>query len=352
MKVLEVPAFRRFWYPVAFAEDLASGPIARVVLGQQLVVWATGDGQAAAAHDKCPHRSSKLSIGWVDDGCVVCPYHGWAFGADGRATHIPQLEPGLPVPPKAQLRSVHCTVRYGVVWIALEDPVGGLPDVPEHDDPTYRVVRQFDEVWACAATRLVDNSFDPAHVSFVHKATFGNSADPHAEPPAIERTDTGLVATMEVEVENHLEVARRANQVDTARTVRHTVSRFVAPFLRVMSITYPTGLNHILVTGICPVDDDHLRLVQWAVRNDTEADVPADAVVAFDRAVVAEDRWLLEQTDPDYELDMNDLVHVKSDRGTIALRRIYREFVDGTWPALAGAAAAPDPSPDLEGATS
>ncbi len=335
MKVLDVPAFRRFWYPVAFEEDLATGPMARTVLGEQLVVWSTGDGGAAAAHDKCPHRSSRLSIGWVDDGCVVCPYHGWQFGADGRATFIPQLEPGLPVPPKAQLRTVRCTVHLGVVWVALEDPVGGLPSVPQQADPAYRTIRQFDEVWAAAATRLVDNSFDPAHVSFVHKATFGNAQDPHAEPPAIERTSTGLVATMEVVVENHLDVARRANQVDSPRTVRHTVSEFVAPFLRVMSITYPTGLNHVLVTGICPVDDHHLRFVQWAVRNDDESQVPAADVVAFDRAVTAEDRWLLEGTDPDYELELSDLAHVKSDRGTIALRRIYREFVEGSWPALA-----------------
>jgi hypothetical protein len=68
-------------------------------------------------------------------------------------------------------------------------------------------------------------------------------------------------------------------------------------------------------------------------------------VVAFDRAVTLEDQWLLEHTDPDYELDLNELAHVKVDKGTIAARRIYQEMVDGTWPALAGTAPAAPAAP-------
>ena len=333
MLVTQVPAFRRFWYPVTFAEDLAPGPLARRVLGEDIVVWATTDG-VAAAHDQCPHRSSKLSIGWVEQGCVVCPYHGWQFGPHGKATHIPQLDEGLPIPPKAHLRALHCTTRYGVVWVSLDEPVGGLPEIAEFDDPQFRFVRQFDEVWAAAAPRLVDNSFDPAHVAYVHRNTFGTPTNARIDPPAVEFTDEGLVATTELVVENHLDVAQRANQIGEQRTVRRTVSRFVAPFLRVMRISYPNGLQHMLVTGICPVDDTHLRLVQWALRNDTEADVPAADVVAFDRAVTLEDQALLEMTKPDYEIGLNELAHIKVDKGTIAVRKIYRELIDGTWPAL------------------
>jgi phenylpropionate dioxygenase-like ring-hydroxylating dioxygenase large terminal subunit len=338
MLVTQVPAFRRFWYPVTFAEDLATGPLARRVLGEDIVVWATADG-VAAAHDQCPHRSSKLSIGWVDDGCVVCPYHGWRFGADGKATHIPQLDEGVPIPPKAALRAVHAAERYGVVWVALEEPVGGIPDLGEYDGTGYRFVRQFDEVWAAAAPRLVDNSFDPAHVAYVHRNTFGTPANARIDVPDVEYTDEGLVSRAVIPVENHLDVAQRTTGIGDATTVRTTLSRFVAPFLRVMSITYPNGLNHVLVTGICPVDDGNLRLVQWALRNDSEADVPAADVVAFDRAVTLEDQALLEMTNPDYELELTDLAHIKVDRGTIAVRKIYREIVGGTWPALQGALA-------------
>ncbi len=274
---------------------------------------------------------------------LVDPYHGWQFGTDGPAVHIPQLEDGVPIPPKATLQTAHCTVRYGVVWVALDDPVGGLPEVDVSGDPTYRFVRQFDEVWSAAAPRLVDNSFDPAHVAYVHQDTFGTPERARIPVPEIVFTDEGLVMRTALEVENHLELSKRTNLIDDESTVRMTESRLVAPFLRVMSITYPTGLHHVLVTGIAPVDDTHLRLVQWAWRNDTEVEVTADDVVAFDRAVTLEDKWLLEQTKPDYELTLNQLAHIKVDRGTIAVRKLYRSIVDGTWPALDTGAAADDP---------
>ena len=337
MLVTEVPAFRAFWYPLAFAEDLTAAPLARRLLGEDLVLWADADGKACAAYDKCPHRSSKLSIGWVEDGCLVCPYHGWLFGGDGKAVHIPQLEPGVPIPPKARLASVHCEVRYGVVWVALEDPVLPIATVPGDGDPTYRFVRQFDEVWAAAATRLMDNSFDPAHVAYVHRGSFGTPDNARIPAPITERTPTGLRQRTELTVENHLAEARRSNGVTTATTVRSTVSEFVAPFLRIMSITYPNGRNHVLVTAATPVDDTHLRLVQFAVRTDTEDETPAADVVAFDRLVTLEDQVLLEHTHPDYELDLTLNVHLKVDRGTVELRRVYREIVDGTWPPLVAA---------------
>lgn len=335
MFVTHVANFRRFWYPLAFVEDLDSGPLSRKLLDVDLVLWSNGDGGAAAAVDLCPHRSSKLSIGTVKDGCIVCPYHGWQFEADGPAVHIPQLEEGVPIPPRARLETAHCTVRYGVVWVALEDPVGGIPDLEVFDDPDYRCIRQFDEVWAAASPRLVDNSFDDAHVAYVHQGTIGSPDNARIPLPEVEMTAEGMVMNSVLEVENQLAVAQRTNLMEEERTLRITESRLVGPFLRVMSIVYPTGLNHVLVTGMAPVSDTHLRLVQWAIRNDTEEEVAAADVVAFDRAVTLEDKWLLEHTSPDYELDLTQNVHIKIDRGTIAVRKLYGEIVDGTWPGLA-----------------
>jgi phenylpropionate dioxygenase-like ring-hydroxylating dioxygenase large terminal subunit len=226
-------------------------------------------------------------------------------------------------------------VRYGVVWVALEDPVIPIPDVPGDGDPGYRFVRQFDEVWAAAATRLMDNSFDPAHVAYVHQGSFGTPANARIDAPVAERTSTGMRLRTELEVENHMAEAQRSSGVTTARTVRSTVSELVGPFLRIMSITYPNGRHHVLVTSATPVDDTHLRVIQFAVRNDTEEETPAADVVAFDRLVTLEDRVLLENTHPDYELDLTQNVHLKVDRGTLELRRIYREIVDGTWPPFA-----------------
>ncbi|MGG5889021.1 hypothetical protein ACLF3G_17930 [Falsiroseomonas sp. HC035] len=43
-------------------------------------------------------------------------------------------------------------------------------------------------------------------------------------------------------------------------------------------------------------------ICQWVLRNDTEADSPAEKVIAFDRAVTTEDRGVLETTTYDVPL--------------------------------------------------
>ena len=330
MLVTNEPHLRPFWYPVAFVEDLADGPLARRLLGEELVIWSPREGVVAAAYDRCPHRAAKLSIGQVDDGCLVCPYHGWQYDADGTATLIPQLDPGIPIPPKARLTSVMASQRYGVVWVALEPPIRPIPDVPAAAEPGVRTIRQFDEVWDCAAARLMDNSFDPAHVAFVHQASFGNPENPRVPAPDIERTDDGMVMRVKVEVENP-EATRLVTGDNRERTTRDIATTYHAPFLRVLDQTYPSGFRQTIVMGATQVDDTSKRLVQWCIRNDSEEDVPATEVVKFDRQVTLEDQDLLENTWPDYELDITTNVHLKVDRATVELRRILGDICAGNW---------------------
>ena len=330
MLVTQERHLRSFWYPVAFVEDLAEGPLARTLLGQELVLWAPAVGEVAAAHNRCPHRAARLSGGWLEDGCLVCPYHGWQYGADGRAVTIPQLQAGLPIPPAARLASVQASERYGVVWVALDAPIRPIPDIPAANEAGARSIRQFDELWECAAARLMDNSFDPAHVAFVHRASFGNPDAAEVAVPEVERTDDGMVMRTLLEVENP-EGKRQITGADTDRTVRDITTAYHAPFLRVLDQTYPTGIRHTIVMAAVPVSDASMRLVQWCIRNDSEDDVPAADIVAFDRQVTLEDKALLEATWPDFELDVTANVHLKVDRATIELRRLLSEICAGDW---------------------
>ena len=35
-----------------------------------------------AFKDRCPHQGAPLSDGYVQDGCIVCIYHGWKFNME------------------------------------------------------------------------------------------------------------------------------------------------------------------------------------------------------------------------------------------------------------------------------
>ena len=105
------PALRACWHPVAFGRDLDRGPLAARLLDEPLVLWRDSAGTARAFSDLCIHRGTALSLGSVEDDEIVCPYHGWRYGTDGRCTRIPQLEDPKRVPAKARAEAFGCVER-------------------------------------------------------------------------------------------------------------------------------------------------------------------------------------------------------------------------------------------------
>jgi len=320
------PVLRRFWYPVVPISSLETGPKPFTLLGRRLVIWSPGDGQYAALEDRCAHRSAALSKGWLDKGAIVCPYHGWAYDRSGICLRVPQ-RPDAGPSRQPLVRSFACTERYGYVWVALDDPLAPIPDWPEERDPGYRRMHQFCEPWACASFRLMENSFDNAHIHFVHRDTFGDINDPLPSQPAIERGDFGFVARSDVPVYNN-DLQKQNLRDASAVTIRHVTATWYMPFLRRLHIRYPGGLDHIIITAATPVGDGACQLVQFCFRNDTEADAPAANIIAFDRRVTAEDRTVLETTDHDVPLDMNSGIerHMPSDQPGLLMRRMLLEL--------------------------
>jgi nitrite reductase/ring-hydroxylating ferredoxin subunit len=48
------------------------------VAGFELAVFLH-QGVAYVSDNRCPHAGGSMSAGYIDDGCAVCPWHGWAF---------------------------------------------------------------------------------------------------------------------------------------------------------------------------------------------------------------------------------------------------------------------------------
>jgi phenylpropionate dioxygenase-like ring-hydroxylating dioxygenase large terminal subunit len=321
MLVTQQKILRRFWYPVLPVEELGGGPKAFTLLGDDIVVWRSADGTPVAAIDRCCHRSAKLSRGWVDGGNIVCGYHGWTYDATGACVDVPQNDK-LRQQSNFRIATYNAAARYGYVWVCLDpEPLGDIPDISEADDPGYRLIPQFYEVWNCAGLRLMENSFDNAHVAFTHRNSFGMQQEPDPGEIALEETPGGLVMRTEIPVQNP-DIAKRTLGTTEARTVRKITSTWFMPFARRLRIEYPTGLVHIIVTCATPVDDGSSMVVQFALRNDTEEQVPAAEINAFDRQVTEEDKYILETTEFDVPLDlsMKTEAHMPSDRPGMMMR--------------------------------
>jgi len=146
------------------------------LLEQRIVLWqASGD--LHAMRDQCPHRGTRLSLGEIRDGSIVCPYHGWRFDARGRCT----LQPAQPgVRPSAGTRVETFRVReaYGLVWVCPGVPEYDLPEFRGLNGDYHRVVTGPYDV-CTSAPRVVENFLDMAHLPFVHAGMLGDEA--HAE---------------------------------------------------------------------------------------------------------------------------------------------------------------------------
>ncbi|HZU63946.1 MAG TPA: aromatic ring-hydroxylating dioxygenase subunit alpha [Novosphingobium sp.] len=312
---------RRFWYATVRLDDLAAGPRPFTLLGERIVLFLGADGQPAALEDRCPHRTARLSLGWCDKGRVICGYHGWEFDSEGHLARIPQFTEGQALP-NAQIRKFHAQARYGYVWVALEQPLADIPAVPEDEDPAFRRIYQHYGRWECSALRLMENSFDQAHIAFVHKGTFGEIDRPRPTRYAIEETDEGFWAETEVRVAN----PPRAHRVtgDTGEwTVRTMRNAWYMPFCRRLDITYPSGRRHIIFNCATPIDDGAIQVTQLLFRNDTEADCPEQELIDWDAEVLLEDRTMLESTDPDAVLDLarKAEMHMPSDHPGLIMRK-------------------------------
>lgn len=319
MLVTKQPVFKRFWYPVIPTAQLSDEPKPFVLLGTPIVLWLDSEGKPAAVEDRCCHRTAKLSLGKVVGDNICCAYHGWTFNSSGTCVCVPQQQNGA-ISPNYKVKAYRTCDRYGYIWVCLGDPMRDIPDIPEAADSNYRQIHEFYEPWNCAGLRVMENELDMAHPTFVHTTTFGS--EEHLTPDLMEfqETEGELHYRSVLGVANPVQQQQNL-QIEQQETVRTIEGIWFMPFTVKLRIAYPNGLVHIIVNTMTPIDDSTSQMVQFCLRNDTEADAKTSDIIAFDRAVTLEDKRILETTDWDVPLDIAQEQHMLTDKPGIIIRR-------------------------------
>lgn len=316
------PVLRGYWHAVARSSDLPSGPLQRTLLGVEIVVWRGADGQVVVAPDRCPHREAPLSGGCVTEGVLRCPYHGWEFGSGGQLVRVPSASPGIPVPPTGHLSTVLSQERYGLVWVCLGEPVAEIPSIVQDGDASFRRINNPVEPWTTSATRLTDNFMDYTHFPFVHTGTFGRAQDTVVPRFEVEALDHGWYGFQyEVDVNNPNSAQSISGQTDKVLH-RQMSTGFSLPFAVRSTIRYETGLQHILLLLTTPIDDVNCYFTFVVWRND-DFSVSAEEVIAFDRAIGAEDKKMLERIPGVLPLAQTGVVSVQADKASVEWRRQF-----------------------------
>ena len=182
------PFIRNEWYAAAWAAEVGSRPLARRILGEDVVLYRTAKGTPAALTDRCAHRFAPLSMGTVQGDHLVCGYHGVGYDCSGQCVRVPGQER---IPPGLRVRSYPVAEKFGLVWVWPGDPDRAshtkLIDIPQFaEDALSCGYHRFESNYL----NIADNLLDPAHTSYVHRGTIGNAA---AEDIPVQAEESGDV---------------------------------------------------------------------------------------------------------------------------------------------------------------
>jgi len=200
-ELLENPSFDNTWYAVGYPWQIdghenaihaafnwkpknAGKPFSTRLWGEPIIIYRDEDGNPTAMVDVCPHRSAPLSMGTVENGKVVCFYHGWAFGKDSACADIPTLnavaEDRLDLEKnerfkeritKANCQNHRAVVEHeGLIWvwkgeILAADPAK-LPSRRKGDMESLPISTILD--YDVDYSYIVENNLDSPHLFYLH----------------------------------------------------------------------------------------------------------------------------------------------------------------------------------------
>jgi vanillate O-demethylase monooxygenase subunit len=310
----------RFWHPVAFSKEVTDKPFAATLLDQRLVVYRTPQG-VSVANDLCLHRGVPLSMGWIDNGELVCKYHGLRYDGAGRCVAIP-AHPGAAIPPKLCLKTYPAVERYGLVWTCLDpsDPAApqNVPALPEWDDPSYQQIHPNAIDMNGAAGRQLEGFLDVAHFAWIHTETFGDRSNPVVPNYEVTREDGILVADYRSTVSNFPKGLQHLAPPDF---LWRRLFRVTPPFSATLTVHFPGDARLVIMNAASPVSARRTRVFVPIVRN-FDQDKSLEPVYEFNHQVFEEDKEIVERQYPeDLPIDLQEEVHIRADKTSIAYRQ-------------------------------
>lgn len=67
------------WVKIAKQDDVPLNDAIAVPCGKLSIAVFNVDGELFAINNLCPHAAGPLWQGFVENGRVTCPWHGWSF---------------------------------------------------------------------------------------------------------------------------------------------------------------------------------------------------------------------------------------------------------------------------------
>jgi phthalate 4,5-dioxygenase oxygenase subunit len=186
---------RRYWQPVALAEELPAGGPPRTVriMGEELVLFRDDQGRPGLLGLHCSHRGTDLSYGRIEDGGLRCLYHGWLYDISGCVLEQPGEPGGGAHRGEIRHRAHPCRESGGIIFTYMGP--GDPPLLPNYEflnvPANQRCVTK--ALYRCNYLQGNEGNIDPVHLSFLHQ--YLSEAKPPLQRvvPGSEATDNTLL---------------------------------------------------------------------------------------------------------------------------------------------------------------
>jgi phenylpropionate dioxygenase-like ring-hydroxylating dioxygenase large terminal subunit len=162
---------RRYWTPACLASEVpvAGGAPVRVrLLGESLVAFRDTSGTVGLVQENCAHRGASLYFGRNEDCAIRCPYHGWAFNAQGDCVDMPS-EP-RPFADRIKIKAYPTHESGGIVWTYM-GPAGTMTPFRDFGSESIDSEKVFATkmLSTCNWVQAMEGNLDTAHISHLHQ---------------------------------------------------------------------------------------------------------------------------------------------------------------------------------------
>ena len=189
LEMEKVHLFSDTWHYAGVTSDYPdNGRYQTIKVGAySLIVLRDKKGELQAYHNICRHRGTELLEGTGQlKGTIVCPYHRWTYGLDGRLRGVPNQAECFPGLDKGEngLLKASVGVFKGIVFVhpqsepelSFDAWLSSLPEVAWPFDFEADGLVAGEEVvyeMKCNWKVFYENAIDGYHLAYLHENTLG-----------------------------------------------------------------------------------------------------------------------------------------------------------------------------------
>ena len=171
--------FNRHWIFAGVEPDIPEpGDVMTLKVGENsILICRDDDGSIHAMHNVCRHRAARLiSTETATVGRLVCPYHAWSYGLDGRLLQAPHMGDDFDLSCHG-LKKIHVRSLAGLLFVCFaEEPPADFdemerivtPYIAPHEIANCKVAHRIDLIEEGNWKLTMENNRECYHCSLNH----------------------------------------------------------------------------------------------------------------------------------------------------------------------------------------